>query len=160
MSEVTWERWKLSHAYPRIGSGTTPTSNNASYYDDENGTPWITTAELRESFILTTTSTVTDKAISAFPALRVYDPGSLFIAMYGATIGRLGMNQVAATCNQACGVFEKSEQFDNRFLFYWLWHRRPDLIALSVGGGQPNLILPPNCGHPVKRHGSAQTAPG
>ena len=42
-------------------------------------------------------------------------------------------------CNQACCVFEASDRFDNRFLFYWLWHRRGNLIALSVGGGQPNL---------------------
>jgi len=61
------------------------------------------------------------------------------MAMYGATIGRLAMTEVTATCNQACCVFEASGQFDNRFLFYWLQHRRADLIALSVGGGQPNL---------------------
>lgn len=61
------------------------------------------------------------------------------IAMYGATIGRLGITTVPATCNQACCVFEHSKQFDNRFLFYWLWHRRADLVALSTGGGQPNL---------------------
>ena len=61
------------------------------------------------------------------------------MAMYGATTGRLGMIEVAATCNQACCVFEAADRFDNRFLFYWLWHRRGDLIALSVGGGQPNL---------------------
>lgn len=61
------------------------------------------------------------------------------MAMYGATIGRLGISKLAATCNQACCVFEKSEHFDNKFLFYWLWHRRAELISLSVGGGQPNL---------------------
>ena len=61
------------------------------------------------------------------------------MAMYGATIGRLGMTEVAATCNQACCVFDRSERFDNRFLFYWLWHRKGDLIALSFGGAQPNL---------------------
>ncbi len=72
-------------------------------------------------------------------ALRVYRPGSVMMAMYGATIGRLGITEVAATCNQACCVFEASEQFDNRFLYYWLWHRRKDLISMSVGGGQPNL---------------------
>lgn len=61
------------------------------------------------------------------------------IAMYGATIGRLGITSIPATCNQACCVFERSQQFDNRFLYYWLWHRRRDLVAISSGGGQPNL---------------------
>ncbi|MCF7981161.1 MAG: restriction endonuclease subunit S [Pseudomonadales bacterium] len=139
MNPSNWETWKLSHAYPRIGSGTTPTSTTASYYSVEEGVPWVTTAELRENYIDKTASNVTTEALQEFSALRTYKPGSLMIAMYGATIGRLGITTVPATCNQACCVFEYSKQFDNRFLFYWLWHRRADLIALSTGGGQPNL---------------------
>lgn len=134
-----WESWKLAHAYPRIGSGTTPTSTSDHYYSTEGGTPWITTAELRENYIGKTASNVTNDALREYSTLRVYKPGSLFIAMYGATIGRLGISTVPATCNQACCVFEESKVLDNRFLFYWLWHRRADLISLSVGGGQPNL---------------------
>lgn len=134
-----WQAWKLAHAYRRVGSGTTPTSGNAEYYDDEAGTPWITTSELRETHIERTQAHVTQLALDQFSALRIYAPGSVFMAMYGATIGRLGISKLAATCNQACCVFEKSEHFDNKFLFYWLWHRRAELISLSVGGGQPNL---------------------
>ena len=139
MRAHTWETWKLSHAYGRIGSGTTPTSSDARYYTSSEGMPWLTTAELRENYISATQQKVTPEALEDFPALRIYRPGSVMMAMYGATIGRLGMIEVAATCNQACCVFEESDRFDNRFLFYWLWHRRGDLIALSVGGGQPNL---------------------
>ncbi|WP_281269184.1 restriction endonuclease subunit S [Thiocapsa rosea] len=116
-----------------------PTSNDARYYTDSDGTPWVTTAELRENYISSTRQQVTQEALDDYSTLRVYRPGSVMMAMYGATIGRLGITEVAATCNQACCVFEASEQFDNRFLFYWLWHRRGDLIAMSVGGGQPNL---------------------
>jgi type I restriction enzyme S subunit len=142
MSANHWEIWKLSHAYARVGSGTTPTSNQDQYYtdgEDQDGVPWITTAELRESYIENTASRVTKEALNEFSTLRIYGAGSLFIAMYGATIGRLGITKVPATCNQACCVLEKSEHFDNRFLFYWLWHRRRDLVAISTGGGQPNL---------------------
>ncbi|KUR75022.1 restriction endonuclease subunit S [Novosphingobium sp. Fuku2-ISO-50] len=134
-----WESWKLAHAYHRIGSGTTPTSGNADYYDNEIGTPWITTSELRETYIERTSNKVTPMALNDFTTLRTYAPNSVFMAMYGATIGRLGISTVPATCNQACCVFERSDKFDNRFLFYWLWHRRAELISVSVGGGQPNL---------------------
>lgn len=138
-ASVGWESWKLAHAYHRIGSGTTPTSGNADYYDDEIGTPWITTSELRETYIKHTSTNVTQLALDDFTTLRTYAPNSVFMAMYGATIGRLGISTIPATCNQACCVFERSDKFDNRFLFYWLWHRRAELISLSVGGGQPNL---------------------
>lgn len=139
MSHPDWEEWKLAHAYPAIGSGTTPTASVAEYYSEEEGVPWVTTSELRETYISKTKTQVTQEALKEFSALRVYPKNSVMMAMYGATIGRLGIAEVETTCNQACCVFPASEQFNNRFLFYWLWHRRSDLIALSVGGGQPNL---------------------
>lgn len=72
-------------------------------------------------------------------ALKIYPPNSVAIAMYGATIGRLGILEKEATFNQACCIFSPSKKLHHKFLFYWLWHRRPILISLSNGGGQPNL---------------------
>ena len=91
MRTHAWETWKLSHAYGRIGSGTTPTSSDARYYTSSDGMPWVTTAELRENYISATQQQVTQEALEDFPALRMYRPGSVMMAMYGATIGRLGM---------------------------------------------------------------------
>ncbi|WP_207819427.1 restriction endonuclease subunit S [Parashewanella curva] len=59
--------------------------------------------------------------------------------MYGATIGRLGIFGVEATTNQACCVMTTSKQLDNKYLFYWLWAFKEDIIRLSSGGGQPNI---------------------
>lgn len=132
-----WEEWKVSHCFGRIGSGTTPKSDNPEYYDGE--IPWVTTAELREDYIHNTIQKVTPKALSDYSALKFYSPESVLIAMYGATIGRLGMLGVPATVNQACCVFTKPEKLVPRFFYYWLWMRRPILISLSSGGGQPNL---------------------
>lgn len=132
-----WEVWKVTHGFNRIGSGTTPKSDNPLFYD---GTiPWITTSELREDTILDTSQKVTQEAVALHSALKVYPQGSLAIAMYGATIGRLGILGMDATVNQACCVFSEPTVFDTRFVYYWLWMRRPVLISLSTGGGQPNL---------------------
>lgn len=132
-----WEVWKVTHGFNRIGSGTTPKSDNPLFYD---GTiPWITTSELREDTILDTSQRVTKEAVALHSALKVYPQGSLAIAMYGATIGRLGILGMDATVNQACCVFSEPTVFDTRFVYYWLWMRRPVLISLSTGGGQPNL---------------------
>jgi type I restriction enzyme S subunit len=59
--------------------------------------------------------------------------------MYGATIGRLGILGKEATVNQACCVFSCPEEFHPQFFYFWLWMRRPVLISMSSGGGQPNL---------------------
>lgn len=132
-----WETWKITHAIDLIGSGTTPKSDNAEYYDGDF--LWVTTSELRENFISDTKQKVSDSAIKEYSALKIYPTNSVAIAMYGATIGRLGILEREATFNQACCVFGNSKILYHKFLFYWLWHRRPILISLSNGGGQPNL---------------------
>ena len=44
-----------------------------------------------------------------------------------------------ATVNQACCVFSNPRGMKSWYFFYWLQARRPDLISLGYGGGQPNL---------------------
>ena len=134
-----WEIWKIAHAFNCIGSGTTPPSNEEKWYEDGE-IPWITTGELREDIITDTKKAVTKEALTKFTALRVHAPGSLAIAMYGATIGRLGILGIEATTNQACCVLDSSSVLNARFVFYWLQSNRDTIIALfSTGGGQPNI---------------------
>ncbi len=131
-----WEVWKTTHGFSKIGSGTTPKSDNAEYYNGE--IPWVTTSELREKFISNTNQKITELALKE-TNLKIYSPGAIIMAMYGATIGRLGILDIHATVNQACCVFDQPTKFNSKFLYYWLWMARDTLISLSSGGGQPNL---------------------
>jgi type I restriction enzyme S subunit len=132
-----WDMWKITHACPYVASGTTPKSDGGNYYDGAN--LWVTTGELREGVILDTTKKVTDKALYDLPTLRIHPKGSVVIAMYGATIGRLGILGNNATTNQACCVMPPSDIINNKYLFYWLYSTRQEIINLSSGGGQPNV---------------------
>lgn len=132
-----WEMWKLAHAYESIGSGTTPSSNDEHAFD--GNIPWITTGELREKVIFDTSKKISAKTLSKYSALKKHPEGSIAIAMYGATIGRLGILGVEATTNQACCVLSKSNILLNKFLFYWLHAFKEDIVRLSSGGGQPNI---------------------
>ena len=132
-----WKTWKVTHGFQRLGSGTTPKSDDPQYYNDI--IPWVTTSELRETVITDTKSKLSKKAMKDYSSLHIYPPETLLFAMYGATIGRMGILGIPATVNQACCAFTGSKFLDSKFTFYWLWMRRPILISLSVGGGQPNL---------------------
>lgn len=132
-----WDIWKLRHGIKTIGSGTTPQSDNTEYYNGK--ILWVNTSELRETIITDTEKKITELAISDYPILRHYKKNSIVIALYGATIGRLGILGKNATVNQACCVFDDLEKFNYKFLFYWFLMYRPILISLSYGGGQPNL---------------------
>ena len=134
-----WESWKISHAFGEIGSGTTPPTSEAGWYED--GTvPWVTTGELREGVIWETKKLLSSTALSAFSALRLHPAGSLAIAMYGATIGRLGILGVDATTNQACCLLTRPKHLHVKFTFYWLLVFKQSIINLyASGGGQPNI---------------------
>jgi type I restriction enzyme S subunit len=132
-----WELWKVTHHFQTIGSGATPPSSDSVYYDGHIN--WVTTSELRESEISSTKTKITEKALNDISSLRVFREGSVVIAMYGATIGRLGWLGSPSTVNQACCVFSGSKIMKQRYLYYWLFAARNILISFSYGGGQPNL---------------------
>lgn len=132
-----WNEMRVKHGFAVIGSGTTPPSNREEYY---GGTiPWVNTSELRENTVLSTGKTVTSLAIERYSALKTYPAGAVLVAMYGATIGRVGMLGIDATVNQAVCVLAQPTRFVERFVFYCLQSSRESLIAIATGGGQPNL---------------------
>ncbi|RYZ16823.1 MAG: restriction endonuclease subunit S, partial [Sphingobacteriales bacterium] len=133
-----WELRKLSRSFERIGSGTTPSVDNRSYY--EGGTiNWVNTGDLNDTFLTDTARRVTDIALHEHSALRIFPAGSVVMAMYGATIGKLSMLGIPACTNQACCVLTRSDYFDNKYLFYWLATNRQHIISMAYGGGQPNI---------------------
>ncbi len=132
-----WEVWKIAHGFRITGSGTTPPSDNEDWYDGD--VPWLTTSELRESVIHDTSKKVSKAAINELSALKIFPAGALAIAMYGATIGRLGILGVPSTTNQACCVLAEGIAFDKDFLFCWFQAFREQIVMLATGGGQPNI---------------------
>ena len=134
----SWESWKISHAFKKIGSGTTPQSGNPIYY--ENGTiNWLNTGDLNDGVLYSCSRKITPKAIEDNSSLKLYPKGSLVIAMYGATIGKTALLQFETTTNQACCVFNESEIIDIHFLQYWFKGNKEHIINLELGAD--NLIL-------------------
>ena len=133
-----WEMWKISHAFKRIGSGTTPESGNPLYH--ENGTiNWLNTGDLNDGILNSCNKKVTAKALEDFSSLKIFPAGSLVMAMYGATIGKTSIINFDTTTNQACCVFCKGEIIDVKFLQYWFIGNKEHIINLAIGGGQPNI---------------------
>ena len=132
-----WECTKLAWLYSNMGSGTTPDSSNYSYYS-ENGTNWLQTGDLNDGVITFTSKHVTDLALQE-KGLKIYPVGSVVIAMYGATIGKVGLLSIETTTNQACCVLPPTEIMNNKYVFYLMQSSKQILISKSVGGGQPNI---------------------
>lgn len=132
-----WRVARLAHVFGKIGSGTTPPTHREELYDGE--IPWVTTSELRENVVTSTQKTVTTSAVREFSALRIWPPGTILVAMYGATIGRLARLGISACVNQACCALAAPAQVVPEFVVASLEVFRDQLIALGSGGGQPNI---------------------
>ena len=71
--------------------------------------------------------------------MKLNDAGSVCIAMYGATIGKLGILTKPATTNQAVLVCNKLHLSDSKYLFYFFKSHKKEYIQAGFGGAQPNI---------------------
>lgn len=123
-------------------SGTTPSRDNKSYYQD--GTiAWIKTGELIDGVIDSAEEYVTELALSE-TSLKVLPVDTLLIAMYGQgqTRGRTAILAIPATINQACfAILPNPDLFNPYFLQLWFRHNylQLRLETENRGGNQPNL---------------------
>lgn len=117
-------------------SGATPSRTNPAYY---GGTiPWLKTGDLNDGFIKEIPEFITDLALEK-TSVRLNPVGSVLMAMYGATIGKLGILDILATTNQACCACIPYEGIHNKYLFYFLMSMRRSYIGMAEGGAQPNI---------------------
>jgi type I restriction enzyme S subunit len=63
----------------------------------------------------------------------------VLIAMYGATIGKLGVMGMDAATNQACCAIQVGSKLDSDYVFFLLYDMRQYLISQGYGGGQNNI---------------------
>lgn len=132
-----WEVRKVTYLFRKIGSGTTPTSGDLRFYDGEIN--FLQTGDLNDGYIIKTSKTVKEKALKEFTSLKKYEKGSLVIAMYGATIGKLGILEIESTTNQACCVFSSPQNLISKYFFFVLLAFRQEIVSMGYGGGQPNI---------------------
>ena len=131
-----WEKKRLGDIV-KTTSGGTPSRSNSNYYS--GNIMWVKTKELMDGFIFDTEEKVTQEAINKSSA-KIVPKASILLAMYGATIGKLGIASKDLSCNQACCVFLLSKDNPLRwYLFNWLLLNREFLISQGKGAAQPNL---------------------
>ena len=117
-------------------SGGTPSRSNKSYYG--GNIPWLKTGDLNDGLITNIPESITEEAVANSSA-KINPTGSILMAMYGATIGKLGILTFPATTNQACCACIEYYAITQYYLFYFLLSHRDIFIAKGGGGAQPNI---------------------
>lgn len=129
-----WEVVTISKI-AETSSGGTPSRSINRYYN--GNIRWITTSELKDSRIYDSIEHITEEAVQNSSA-KMFPKGTVLMAMYGATIGKLGILEVCSTTNQACCAII-CRDIKNIYLFYYLFFIRKEIILQGCGAGQPNI---------------------
>jgi type I restriction enzyme S subunit len=131
-----WEKGVVNDFYD-TASGGTPSRKNPEFYDGH--IKWVKTQELQDGFLFDTEEHITEDAIKK-SAAKLFPSNTVLIAMYGATIGQVGVIVEPSTCNQACcAIMPKSEgtSYEHAFLFFL--SNKEGLRNLGQGAAQKNI---------------------
>ncbi len=120
----------------RTASGGTPDRSHQAYY---GGTiPWVKSGELHRRMIRETEEHITQAGLESSSA-KLMPPGTVLVAMYGATVGAVSQLAISAATNQAICCMQPSPEVSASYLIAFLEHYKPSLLKRRVGGAQPNL---------------------
>nr|WP_321483692.1 restriction endonuclease subunit S [uncultured Cohaesibacter sp.] len=131
-----WSVGEISDLF-NTSSGGTPSRKIESFY---GGTiNWLKTQELQNCFIFETDEQITDEAIKR-SAAKVFPENTVVVAMYGATIGQLGILAEPSSTNQACcALLPKRDTSDYLYCYCVMEHSARALKDRGQGAAQNNV---------------------
>lgn len=127
---------KLKYVFKKVGSGTTPDSNDSSLYGDDIF--WIQSGDINGGYIIDTNKKLKENTVGKVSALKIYKAPFIVIAMYGGSIGNSSISNIDACTNQACCVLSETDANLN-YIFYSIKKLVSDWLSTSEGGTQPNV---------------------
>jgi type I restriction enzyme S subunit len=133
-----WQRVPIENVCVKFTSGGTPSRQRPEFYQD-GIVPWIKTKELLDVILQDAEEWITQEAIENSSAKRL-PRNTVLMAMYGATVGQLGILGREMACNQACAAMVADDaKCDYRFLYYLLLANRRQIVSMATGAAQQNL---------------------
>ena len=131
-----WEYKKLGEVC-KTSSGGTPSKSHKEYYEG-GSIPWLRSGEVAQGLIYDTELCITEIGLEKSSA-KIFPIDTVVIAMYGATVGQVGILKCEMSTNQAvCGIFPNSKLYP-LFLLYCLKSKKTLFLKEAVGGAQPNI---------------------
>lgn len=131
---VTWK--PLGDISKKISSGGTPKTGVAEYYN--GNIPWLRTQEVNFGDIYNTGVKITESGVKNSSAKWI-PKNCVIVAMYGATVGKIGINKIPMTTNQACANINIDENIANyRYIFHYLVSKYEYIKSLGTGS-QTNI---------------------
>ena len=117
--------WRRIQDIATTATGGTPSRSISEYFG--GNIPWVKSGELGDGHVFETEESLSELGLNSSNA-KLFPKGTLCIALYGATVGKLGILEMDAATNQAvCGLFLPDEVHRD-FVFHYLASIRRHLI--------------------------------
>lgn len=133
----TTVEWKtLGEVAVKISSGGTPNTGIKDYYN--GNIPWLRTQEVGNGDIWDTGIKITELGLKNSSA-KMIPENCVIVAMYGATVGKVGINKIPLCTNQACANIQLNEGIVHyRFVYHFLLSQYEYIKSLGAGS-QTNI---------------------
>ena len=128
-----WE-WMTLKDVAQWGSGGTPRRTRSQYYGGD--IPWAVIGDLNDGMVRVCKNSITQQGLRE-SSCKVVSPGTVMVAMYGASIGRLGITGTAMATNQAIAF--AIPRINRSYLFYYLLSQRTWFTRAGKGAAQKNI---------------------
>jgi type I restriction enzyme S subunit len=130
--------WPMGRLGDVVGttSGGTPSRSRADFFAGH--IPWVKSGELAQGVVRETEERITEEALAKSSA-KVMPPGTVLLAMYGATVGSVGVLGIEAATNQAVCCLTPTDKITGPYLLGLLRSMKRELVAAGAGGAQPNI---------------------
>ncbi len=123
-----------------LSTGTTPSTTRKDYY--EGDVPFIKTADIVNNRIVAANTNVSRQAIADY-GLKIYPPGTVFMAMYGQgkTRGQVSLLEIAAATSQNAAAIQPLAEMDPVFLWHYFLGNYEHLRGIGSLGHLSHLNL-------------------
>ena len=135
-----WVVSKLKYSLDEIIGGGTPDTSNPSYWDDENGIPWVAISDITEQEILKKTSRKISVEGKESKGLEIIPRGTLLISIF-ASLGKTTLLDIDASANQAILGLIPAHKLIRDYLKYHLVDVERYISYYSSSNTQENLNL-------------------
>jgi type I restriction enzyme, S subunit len=139
--EIPWDvpeswSWTILAGIGDWSSGGTPSRKDTTNYG--GSIPWTKIGDLNDGPLSQTEETISEQGLKSSSA-KLVPPETLLVAMYGASIGKLGITKISCTTNQAIACCQTHDGIAPEIPFYYLRLQKNELVKLGQGGAQPNI---------------------
>jgi type I restriction enzyme, S subunit len=131
-----WEACEIGNELETILGGT-PARKNQAYWTD-GIIPWINSGKINEFRVIEPSELITEEAVKR-SATKLLPKRTTLLAITGATLGQVSINEIICCANQSVIGIVGNEQFPNEYIYLWVQNSIGKIISSQTGGAQQHI---------------------